>query len=136
MLDYFTQLLISSLSSYILEITSGLAGLYYLKRFPKTHKSNKYLVYFLWFTVFVEVIGIYAPLAYFTEYKYFAFVKGTVFKHNYWWYNLHLLLSFIFFIYYFSSFLKKNSRRRVFNIINILFLFSGLINLFLSDIFF
>ncbi len=124
------------MSSYILEISSGLAGLYYLKKYPNTHKSNTYLVYFLWFTVFVEVIGVYAPLAYFTEYEYFSFVKGTIFEDNYWWYNIYLLLSFNFFLYYFSSFLKRNSMRKIFNILIVSFLFSGLINLSLSDIFF
>ena len=135
-MEYFHQYLISGLSSYILEILSGIAGLYYLKRNPNTHKSNKYLVLLLWYTFFVEVIGAYAPLAYFSDYKYFSFVKDTVFEDNYWWYNIYILLNFSFFVYYFSSFLKTNSRKKTFKILNVLFLISGSLNLIFSDIFF
>ena len=135
-MEYFHQYLIGSLPIYALEFFSSLAGLYYLKRNHNTHKSNKYLVYFLWFTVFVEVIGVYAPLAYFTKYKYFSFIEDTVFEDNYWWYNIYTLFTFSFFIYYFSSFLKTNSRRKIFRILNVLFLLTGLFNLFFSDIYF
>ena len=135
-MDYFYQFLISSLSSYILEISSGLAGLYFLKKCPNTHKSNKYLVYFLWFTVFVEVVGVYAPFAYFTNYEYFAFVKDTVYKDNYWWYNMYFLISFSFFIYYFNSFLVSSKIKKGIKYLIVLYIISGTINLMISDIFF
>ena len=93
-------------------------------------------MYFLWFTVFVELVGVYAPLAYFTNYEYFALVKDTVFKDNYWWYNMYILISFSFFIYYFNSFLVSNEIKKWIKYLIVLYMIASTINLMLSDIFF
>ena len=93
-------------------------------------------MYFLWFTVFVEVVGVYAPFAYFTNYEYFAFVKDTVYKDNYWWYNLYMLISYSFFIYYFNSFLVSSKIKKGIKYVIVLYIIAAIINLVFSDIFF
>ncbi|MGK0235945.1 MAG: hypothetical protein ACI9EK_002488, partial [Psychroserpens sp.] len=65
-----------------MELIAALAGTYYLKKNAKNNKSEKYLILFLWFTLFVEIIGAYAPVAYFSNYQYFSFVENTVFEDN------------------------------------------------------
>jgi len=135
-LDYFLQYLANSLIGYSLELVAALAGVYYLNKKVSLNKSDYFLVYFLWFTFFVEVIGIYAPFAYFSNYEYFGFIKGTLFENNIWLYNIYLLVSYSFFIYYFRSFLQKAKEKKVLKILFFLFLFLGSINLFYNGVFF
>ena len=96
-----------------LEVLAAIAGSYYLKTAEMPFKNSKYLVYFLWFTVFVELIGSYAPIAYFSNYKYFSFIKGTPFEFNYWWFNIFIMLNFAFFTYYFVSFLRNKTVKSI-----------------------
>lgn len=71
-------------------------------------------MYFLWTTVFVEIIGSYAPLAYYTDYRYFAFIENTRFAHNTWLYNAFTILNFLFFTFYFSSHIRNTVIRKLF----------------------
>jgi len=135
-LDYFYEYLTSVIPIYLLELFAAIAGLYYLKRRPNTLRSIKVLVYFLWFTVIVEVIGSYAPIAYFTNYEYFGFVKDTVFKQNRWLYNVYSLINYSFLIYFFKSFIQSDKKRKILKVIIAVFLFFGVLNLIFSDIFF
>lgn len=135
-MEYFFQYLANSLIGYSLELIAALAGIYYLNKKVSLKKSDYFLVYFLWFTFFIEVIGIYAPVAYFSKYEYFGFIKDSVFENNIWLYNIYLLASYSFFIYYFRSFLHKAKEKKVLKISTFLFLVLGSINLLYSGVFF
>lgn len=91
---------------------------------------------FLWITFFVELTGYYAGIAHFTQYKYFSFVKDTLFQNNYWLYNGYTLLSFSFFIYYFRSFLRSASWRLLLAGFLGFFIFSSILSFFITDTFF
>lgn len=107
---------------------AALAGSYYLVKNTTRAKNSKYLVLFLWVTVFVEVIASYALIAYYSDYKYFAFVEGTPFKNNFWLYNVYIVLSFSFFTLYFASFLKNKYWKIIFLALTISFIvISGII---------
>lgn len=135
-MDYFYQFLLNSLTSTILEISAGITGLYFLKKNPDTNNVNRYLVFFLWYTVFVEIFGLYAPLAYFTDYKILPFVKDTLFADNYWWYNIYVMISFSFFTYYFTSFFKQHKIVRLVILLIIVYLISSISYLIFTDIYF
>lgn len=105
-----------------LELLAAIAGSYYLKTAKTPFKNSKYLVYFLWFTVFVEIAGSYAPIAYFSNYKYFSFIKETPFENNQWWYNIFILINFSFFTYYFISFLRNKTVKAIAHILIAVFL--------------
>jgi len=135
-LDYFNQFLTSSISSIVLELIAAIAGSFYLKTIAKSDTISKFLVSFLWLTLFFDIVGIYSPIAYFTNYEYFGFVKNTVFAGNYWWFNIFMLISFSFFIYYFNYFIENSSIKKIINFILKLFILAGVINLAISDIFF
>jgi len=93
-------------------------------------------VLFLWITLLVELMGYYAGIAHFTEYKYFAFVKGTLFQSNYWLFNCYTVLSFSFFIYYFRSFLRAASWRLLLAGFLVFFIVSSILSFFITDTFF
>ena len=136
MLDYLYQYLITAIPINILEISVAISGSYFLYKNPNTLIINRYLVYFLWFTFFTEMIGKYAALAYFTNYEYLGFIKDTVFERSFWLYNIYTIISFSFFGYYFTTLLNSNKLKKRFLFINILYLIIGIINLTISDIFF
>ncbi len=135
-MDYFYQYLITAIPINILEISVAISGSYFLYKNPNTSIINRYLVYFLWFTFFTEMIGKYAAIAYFTNYEYLGFIKDTVFERSFWLYNIYTIISFSFFGYYFTTLLHSDKLKKKFLFINILYLIVGVINLIVSDIFF
>lgn len=121
---------------FTLEILAAISGIYYLKKGVLKFKSTKYLVLFLWLTVFVEVVGSYAPIAYFSDYKVFSVVLGTPFENNFWWYNIYTVLSYAFYVIYFISFLKNRYWKVIFQILVVVFLLSSLLIFLFSGTFF
>lgn len=89
--------------------------MYYLKKTTFPIKNSRLLVYFLWFIVFTELFGSYAPIAYYSEYRIFGFVENTAFQNNMWWYNIISIINFSFCTYYFSSFLRSDRLKFIFN---------------------
>lgn len=118
-----------------MELLAALAGTYYINK-RSTEKVTKYFVAFLWLTFAVELIGAYPAIAYFSEYKYFSFVKDTPFRANYWLYNCFFLVSYSFYVYYFRSFIKNPMSRLFLKTLIILYVLSGIVNLFVTDVFF
>ena len=131
-MDYLHEYFFKALPIVFLELLAAIAGSYYLMKNPNTQRANKYLVYFLWYTFIHEVIGSYAPIAYFLEYKYFSFVKDTVFYNNVWLYNIYFIISSSFLIYYFKSFIDNKNIKRVLYYVIIGFIISSIIALIIS----
>jgi len=135
-LDYLFEYLTKVIPIYVLELLAVIAGTFYLRNNTNTLLVNKYLVYFLWYTFINELIGSFAPIAYFTNYEYFSFVKNTLFSDNVWLYNIYTLVSFSFFGYYFITLLQSEKLKKRLYIIYFSYLVIGIINLFVTDIFF
>ena len=135
-LDYLNEYLFKVIPIKALEILAVLAGTYFLRKKPNTLLINKYVVYFLWYTIINEIIATYGVMAYFTNYEYFGFIKGTVFERTYWLYNIYLLLFFSFFIYYFSELLMRNSLKKTIKKVLFLFVIIGVVNLIYDNLLF
>jgi hypothetical protein len=131
----FSDFLWGTLPINILELIAAIAGTYFIKKVPFL-KSTKYLVVFLWFTLIVEVIGAYPAIAHFSDYKYFSFVEGTLFERNYWIYNIYVILSYVFYIYYFRFYIRQRIWKLLLNYFAYIFIIATIVNLFLSDVFF
>lgn len=121
---------------FTLEVLAAATGSYYLWKNPSPFKNTKYLVLFLWFTVFVEAFGAYSPAAYFSDYELFSFLKDTRFAQNYWWYNIYTPLNFSFYILYFNSFLKNKYWESIFQFLVATFLFISILIYIFTDVFF
>lgn len=135
-LDYFHKYLISTIPVNILEIAALLSGIYYLKKTGKPLAINKYLVVVLWYTVISDLIGAYAPIGYFSDYKYFGFVKDTLIVRNLWLYNCYFLISYSFFIYYFISYLTNEYYKKIAKYVIGLYVISGISYIIISNTFF
>ena len=120
-MEFFSEYLLSSIVGFSLELLAVIAGIYYLIREPNIKNRDKYLVYFLLFNFFLEILASYAPIGFYSNYKYFSFVKNTPIENNVWLYNVYLLINFSFFTYYFRSFLQNIKTRMVLK--NLIFLF-------------
>lgn len=93
---------------------AAVAGSYYLKSTVPQFKTTRFVVYFLWFTVFVELLGSYAPIAYFSEYTFLESIVGTPFANNFWLFNIFNVLNYSFFSFYFISILKNKFWKNIF----------------------
>jgi len=133
-MDYLNEYIFKILPINLLELLAAIAGSYYLKKNPNTQKANKYLVYFLWYTFINEMIGSYAPIAYFSDYNYFSFVKDTFFYDNAWLYNIYNILYFSFFINYFTSFINSEKINKVFRLLTVIYIVISLLILITSDL--
>ena len=120
---------------HVVELLAALSGTYYLRKVPSL-KSTRYLVIFLWITVILDLICAYPAIAYLSDYKYFGFVKNTPFDDNYWIYNIYIIVSYLFYVYYFRSFLKNRVLHGILKYLMILYLFLSLGYLFIDDVYF
>ena len=128
--------IIFTLPINLAELFAALAGAIYLKKIQTKNKSTRYFVWFLWFTVVLETIGAYAPIAYFEGYDYFYFLKDSVFQDNNWVYNCYSLVSASFYTYYFGSYIQSKIWKLILKFLLITFIVSSVLNLTFSDVFF
>ena len=135
-MDYLFEYFIKVIPTHVLELIAALSGSYYLLKKSNVKKNNKYLVYFLWFTLVVDVFGSYAAIAYFTEYKYLGFIEDTVFRDNRWLYNIYMLLFYVFFIKFFIYHSVNIKLKKLLNIFTIVFIVLAVFNLIISDVLF
>jgi hypothetical protein len=120
---------------YIFEILAAIAGTYYLKK-GATNRITRWLVIWLWVTVFVEIVCSYAPVAYFSNYQYFSIVKDTRFEDSSWIFNIYVIANLTFFILYFASFVKGRLLNQIIKYSAILYVLASLMYLFITDVYF
>lgn len=110
---------------------AALSGSYFLGHSGSKVNSTKYLVWFLWITVFVEMLASYVVIAYYSNYRIFSFIENTSFQNNYWLYNIYNVVGFSFLTLYFVSFLKNKIWHRIFALLTIaLIIIPGLVIIF------
>ena len=120
----------------IVKVTEVLAAIFGT-RYILLHKKNrpvKYLVYFLWFTVFIEIIT-YLPILIKTH-GYFPNLKSTIWANNQWVFNIYDIISFSFYIYFFLTQLKIKRKKYTIYASIISFTVISVLYLLNSDVFF
>ncbi len=118
------------------ELIAALAGAYYLLKGKNIPFINKIFVWFLWLTLVIDFSGLYMLVGYYSDYKYFGFVKGTRFVQNYWLFNSYHLIAFGAFLSFFISQISSKKWRKRLWLITLLFSISAIINLIFSGVFF
>ncbi len=83
-----------------LELLSAIFGLKYISK-NLGNIPLKYFVWFLFFTVGIEVFG-FVPRC-IRVFESIAFLKTTFLAKNYWLYNLYFILSYMMYVYYFRK---------------------------------
>lgn len=118
----------------LLELIAAIAGVFYVRK-VKPDKGKFFFVIFLWFTLVVDMMGSYSGIAYFTEYKVFGFVKGTVFSNNYWLFNIYILVSNLFFIWFFRNEISNNNYSKLLLFLSIVMAITVTIDFFMGNYF-
>ena len=133
MLEYYFE---TSFIGHFVEFLAAVSGTYYLFKTPNAQKIIRLFVYFLWLTVFVETIGLYAAYAYFTDYKNLEFIRDSPFERNYWLYNSFHVLSFGMYFFFFILHLNSAKIRRILTLTVFIFQVTVILDLFYSGFFF
>ncbi|MBZ0328103.1 MAG: hypothetical protein K8F54_10895 [Altibacter sp.] len=98
----------------LLELVAAILATVHFKKYENS--TERYFLYFLWYTFFVEIGG--AVIAYVFEVK------------NFWLYNAFTITSFLFYFYWYSTILEKKIFKRAVLIFTLLFLCVSSISLF------
>lgn len=120
----------------MMELGAAGAGTYYLKKVPFPKVETKLLVYYLWLVIFVELVGIYPLVAYFSNYTFMPFIEGTSFERNLWWFNSYHVIKFAVFYFYFTMQFESPRKRKIFRAIGALFVITLILFLVFSGEFF
>lgn len=84
----------------------------------------------------MDLLGGYDALAYFTDYEVLGFIKGTVWQHDYWYYNLAKPIFFSFYFSFFILQLKPGKLRNILTWVAIVTVITFLLDLRLCGDFF
>lgn len=118
---------------HIIEVLAAIAGTYFISK-NKGDSSIRYFVYYLWITVFVETIGILPRLI--ISWESLSFLKDSIWAHNFWIYNIYLVLTFWVYVNYFKSIIKRGVFKNIINVFVLVFVTSSFVNFVVTDVFF
>lgn len=122
--------------TYIMELLAALAGSFYLFYSKPKNKNNRMFVIFLWSVLIIDILGGYTGLAYFNDYEYFAFIEGTPFERNTWYYNVAEVYFICFYTNLFRKQLSGIKKRFLLKWLIISYLIFAILNMVLSGEFF
>lgn len=91
-----------------IELIAASAGLYFLLK-KRLDLPTKLFVALLWLIVLVESYGLTTSFGYYTDYRWFGFLKDTFFARNSWIFD-HSSLIFHSYIAFFFSFYLSNKK--------------------------
>ncbi|MFK5973047.1 MAG: hypothetical protein QM485_07175 [Flavobacteriaceae bacterium] len=97
----------------ILEFVTAVLATVLFKKY--TDSREKYFLYFLWFTVFVEIGG--------------ALMRYVFSVENFWLYNFYMVISFLFYFYWYYLILKQKNVQRTVLVFSVVFTGVALWNL-------
>jgi len=123
---------ISLLIIRLFQLMAAVTGTIYLKKY-REDLSTRYFVYYLWVTFLIEIIGVLPPLI---DWIFGLNYMDTFLGKNFWLYNIHIVISRTFYIYYIRNFLKSNILKRFFLFLLGFYAISSVVNFVFSNIFF
>lgn len=113
----------NTLITYSIEFIAALTGVLLYSKYK--YSVAKYLVYFLIYAFFVDLIGNYPRFLY--NLGFFHLIKDTLIEKNYWWFTVFWFFGIVGFISYINyNIVKKNIFRKaikfIFYVYTILFI--------------
>ncbi len=117
----------------IAELIAAIVGTFYISKY-RMSENIRYFVFFLWFTFFVEIVGSFS--IFISKYNTFNYLKGTLIADNSWLYNLHTVISYLFYINFFKWNIQNKSATKVLNLISVFFFIFSICHFVFTDIFF
>lgn len=121
---------------YLLEIGAAVAGTFFLKKIKDPPRGSGLIISYLWLVVFVEFVGLYPAYAYFSNYTRLAFIEGTPFERNYWWFNIYNVVKILMLSYFFILQLVSPYKQKLFRFLTWIITFTFILDLLYSGSFF
>lgn len=118
----------------IFEIIAAITGTIYLYKTP-VQKTTRYLVYFLWLTVIIECFFATVKWCIF-HFESLYHLKNSLLIQNYWAYNIYMIISGLFYIYYFEQSIISPKIKTVLKIMMIIFFCSYCTSLVVTGTYF
>tara|TARA_Y100000815_G_scaffold230088_2_gene219718 strand:- start:490 stop:1203 length:714 start_codon:yes stop_codon:yes gene_type:complete len=97
-----------SFITHLVEFIPAFVGLIVLRKYKNT--TAKYIIYFLIYVFFIELIGSYPE--YLQNNGYFHLIEDTLIEHNYWWFNLTWWIGLSSVMFYINYKITKINRFR------------------------
>ncbi len=120
----------------ILEFVAALAATFSYIFIKETKTITfKYLLIFLWLTVFVEFIGSYTKLFdpyCFEDIEFFK--KHPLLEKNYWLFNIYLFFSYTFYSWYILNHIEIKINKKIITYLIIIFNSISIINFIITDV--
>lgn len=120
---------------HIVELIAALAGTYYY--FKTSDKQMKIFIWYLWFVVVVETIGMYGYLLLNNyDYDWFIWLKNSVICSNTWLYNIYSFVAILIFGKFYLKIVNRKSSKNVIKIAILLYAIFTIIYFLISGTFF
>ena len=119
-----------------MEFLAAIAGSIYIYKSKTKRKDQELFVKFLWSVLIIDLIGNYAGIAYFDNYKHFPFLDGTPFVRNIWYYNIVEVYFIVFYTFIIREQLSGNKIRKLIKWIAFIYIFLSILNMVFSGNFF
>jgi len=118
--------------TYMFELCAFLLSIYYYKNHK--HRETFFLTWFLGITIFVETISSYSFVL--DDFSFLSRLKGTNFEHNFWIYNIYMIVSYLFYTSFFKWFFKSNKAIKILNYLSIAYVIGSVLYLIINGGFF
>ena len=129
LVNYYTPI------TNFVEILAAIAGSLYV--YKSRDKVSRLFVYYLWLTVFVENLALYARLMHNNyDNELFILIKNSSFCTNHWLYNIRSLVIIIILGIYFGRLVTKINYKKNIKFLVVLYLVFSLLYFTFSDSFF
>ena len=118
----------------LFELVAAVSGSIYIHKYREDLLS-RYFVYFLWFTAFFDITFGWLP-TFIRDFDQLTFLENTFLYYNQWAYNTYDVISFSFYLFYFSNFLESSRLKKLSRIFIIIYVVTSLAYLVFSGVYF
>ena len=124
-----------SLITHLVEIFAAISGSFYL--YKNKDKTVRFFVYYLWVTVVIENLSIYARFMRNNfDNEIFIALKNSPICTNHWLYNVRAVIIIILLGAYYKAIIRSNNYKKSIEITVVLFSIFSIFYLIFSDSFF
>lgn len=116
------------------EIIAVISGVKYIMKY-REDSSSRYFVYFLYFTLFVELVFGWLPTI-IENLETLRFLESSIFFNNQWTYNIYDIISFSFYLFFITLQIKSSKFRGIGRLSIFIFIAFSVGNLLITDVFF
>lgn len=133
MVEFFVDSLFRGI---LWELLAAIAAVVYLKRVKEIPLYKRIFIFYLCGIFVIDVLGYYAAVAYYSDYRLFSFAKDSVFRQNYWMFNAVKPFAYLVYLQFFILQIRSQRLRKLLTWASAVFLISSLLNLIFSGEYF